>query len=242
MVKAILILSILFSPIIQLIGQADSIKVSNRNQNDKTEYIFDKKKINTLGLYISPEMGVGKVNSIAAPIAGGSFMMLINKKMGIGFSGHISGNPQNNKELLKLGYGGVKLEYTIKPNGKVHASFPLLIGTAFANNDTLRYRYGSPNGSKPMNYKYENHNKNNYFFIVQPGVNVEANLMKFIKIFAGVNYRLATKNNNMRNTNTTDSIAAKQVSGITATIGLKFGLFDYNLHKKDSLKRKSSAN
>ncbi len=242
MSQFILILLIPFCPIIQLIGQADSVKVSNKYQNDKTEYFFDNKKINTLGLFISPEIGIGKINNISAPIAGGAFMLLVNKKLGIGFAGQISGNPQNHKELLKLGYGGVKLEYTIKPNGKVHTSFPLIIGTVFANKDNSPYQYGNSNRPKPANYNYDSHPKNNYFFMVQPGVNIEANLMKYIKIFAGVNYRLATNNKNMRNTNITDSIAAKQVSGITATIGLKFGLYDYKINRKDSLKRKNSSN
>ena len=80
----------------------------------------------------------------------------------------------------------------------------------------------------------------NEFFVIQPGINLEANLVKYVKIFGGVNYRFTSKIVNSRNGNATvnDTITAKQVSGITATIGLKFGLFDYNLHKRDSLSRR----
>ena len=76
--------------------------------------------------------------------------------------------------------------------------------------------------------------------MIQPGINLEANLVKYVKIFGGVNYRFTSKIVNSRNGNATvnDTITAKQVSGITATIGLKFGLFDYNLHKRDSLSRR----
>jgi hypothetical protein len=232
----------------KMIGQVDStfdIKSQQGSVNkskDKTEYIFDlkKSKINTLGIYFSPEFGVSNFNKNTAPLAGGSFMVLFNKKVGVGFSGQITGNPNNNKEIVNLGYGGVKLEYTIKPNSKVHATIPLIIGSGFANNDSVRYRYGSPNRPSNGGNQQDWHNRNeaNQYFIVQPGVNIEANLIRFIKIFGGVNYRLATKVNNGRNTNTTDSIKPNQVSGITATIGIKIGLFDYKLHKKDSLAKK----
>ncbi len=232
-------------------GQVDSLKQAKStnkiddNSKNKTEYIFNSKncKINSLGLYFSPEIGVSQLNSKSAPLGGGSFMLLINKKLGIGFSGYMTGSSNNKNELLNLGYGGIKLEYTVKPNAKFHTTFPLLIGTGFANIDSTHQRGNfnrQPRGPR-QNGNWggggpERNNFGNQYFIIQPGVNVEGNLMKYIKIFAGLNYRIATKINNDQSNNTNLApIKPSQVSGITATIGLKFGLFDYQLHKRDSL-------
>lgn len=224
-------------------GQENATSANKNESGDRTEYLISpqKAKLKTIGFYFAPEMGVSQLNKSTAPIGAGSFMFLINKKLGIGFTGQITSNPNNKAELLKLGYGGVKLEYTIKPNAKVHTTIPLVIGTGFANNDSLAYRYGSPNRPHRGGLQQDYYDKNNFsqFFILQPGVNIEANLVRFVKIFGGINYRLATKLENNRNGNITAPITASQASGITATIGIKIGLFDYQLHKRDSLARKN---
>lgn len=234
--------------LVSLVGnsQQDTLQKAPSIKTDQTQYVFDLKrnKLKSLGFYFAPEMGVSQLNKSTVPLGGGSFMFVINKKLGIGFAGQITGNPNNNNELLKLGYGGLKLEYTIKPNSKVHTTIPLIIGTGFANNDSLRYRYGSPNRPHGGGYYQDFDRKNNYsqFFVIQPGVNLEANLIRFVKIFGGLNYRLATKINDGRNVSSSTPISAGKVSGITATIGLKFGLFDYQVHRKDSLARKNKQN
>lgn len=219
----------------QAFSQKDSLRLNSNRTNDKTEYLFKTTKLKTIGLYFAPEIGIGALNSTTAPIVGGSTMLLFNKKFGLGIAGQITANPKNSSEMLKLGYGGVKLEYTIRPNKKIHATIPLLIGGAYAHNDSLPYTNYRHTGNKSRNYDQERHqHTGSQFFIIQPGVNIEANLMKYLKIFGGINYRLATKTNNGRNTNSGDTISAKQISGITATIGIKIGLFDYNISKKDS--------
>ena len=72
-------------------GQADSLNNSRgqkdrnqKRQSDRTEYIFNSKntKINSIGMYFAPEMGVTKLDGNTAAISGGSFMFLINKKIG----------------------------------------------------------------------------------------------------------------------------------------------------------------
>lgn len=237
--KNILLINLFLFNSFLAFSQKDSLNSNRKALGEKTEYLFKTSKINKLGLYFAPEIGVGQLNSTSAPIAGASMMVLFNKNLGIGVSGHITGNPKNNNELLKLGYGGVKLEYTLKPNKKIHASIPLLIGAAYASNDSLPY-----SNYRHIDRQSKDFEKNRYqhngsqFFIIQPGVNIEANLMKYLKIFGGINYRLATKTNNGRTINCGDTIAAKQVSGISATIGIKIGIFDYNIAKKDSTNKR----
>jgi hypothetical protein len=232
----------------QLLAQVDSL--SNKNATDKTQYLFSTKKLklNTIGLYFAPEGGIGSLNSSSAPVAGGSFMLLLNKKIAIGVGGFGTGFQGSKAKPLNLEYGGLKFEYTPKPNAKVHITFPLIIGGGMARNDTNSNHYGSNNytGNKGFNRKNGNYRgggdrgfNGSEFVIIQPGINLEANLIRYVKIFGGVNYRFASKVANNRNgvATTSDTIPAKQVSGITAIIGLKFGLFDYNFHKRDSVNR-----
>jgi hypothetical protein len=224
-------------------AQTDS--TANLKNIDDTQYIFNprKIKINSLGLYFSPEAGISSLNNKTAPVIAGSFMLLVNKKLAIGFTGQLSGHPNNKKELLRLGYSGAKIEYTIKPSSKVHIGFPLIMAIGSATNDSITrehyskdFNHSAHNQVKPNNFKH--HHNNSQFFIIQPGVNIEANLMKYVIIFGGVSYRQATKTNKLRNINNNDSIAANQISGISATLGFKFGLFNYPILKKDSLARK----
>jgi hypothetical protein len=235
-------------------AQIDSL-ARLKSQSNKTEYIFNSKncKINLLGVFFAPEIGASTLDSKMSPLSGGSFMFLVNKKVGFGVSGQITGSADNNKQLLKLGYGGVKLEYTIKPNAKFHATIPLLIGAGFANNDSTDHFRNANNfynnngfngGNRGRNGGFDQHHSNGaQFFVIQPGINIEGNLLKFMKIFAGVNYRFATKMNNEKdNNNTLPAIKASQISGISINVGLKIGVFDYQLHKRDSLRRKHSEN
>jgi hypothetical protein len=231
--------------------QTDSLKhvrdhkeMSKKNYHDKTEYIFNPNstKINSIGLYFAPEMGATQLDKKLAPMAGGSFMLLLNKKIGIGFTGYVSGNPHNKSELMKLGYGGVKLEYTIKPNARFHTTIPLLIGAGFANNDSLDHFRNQNFGSGRPKHDFDNHGRQqfNQFFIIQPGINVEGNLMKYVKVFGGVNYRIATKMDSHPQNISITEIKPSQISGLSVNLGLKFGVFDYQIHKRDSLRKRNN--
>jgi hypothetical protein len=61
---------------------------------------------------------------------------------------------------------------------------------------------------------------------VQPGVQVEANVFKCMKVYAGVNYRVAWKDA-MPN-----QLSNSTVEGLSANAGIKFGLFEVPTHKK----------
>jgi hypothetical protein len=245
---SVIVILMVVTSSLQLLAQIDSL--NSKNATDKTQYLFSAKKLklNTIGLYFAPEGGIGSLNNSSAPVAGGSFMLLLNKKIAIGVGGFGTGLQGSKAKPLNLEYGGLKLEYTPKPNGKVHVTFPLIIGGGMARNDTNRNYYGSNNytGNKGFNRKNGNNRgggdrgfNGSEFVIIQPGINLEANLIRYIKIFGGVNYRFASKITNSRIgvATTSDTITAKQVSGITATIGLKFGLFDYNFHRRDTVNR-----
>jgi hypothetical protein len=201
---------------------------------DSTRTLFHLSMPKYFGLYLAPEFQYGQLKGQFTSFGGGSAMLLFNKKFAIGLTMqqnlYRSFSPAGISPLvLHGGFGGLKLEYTCNPDAVVHLSFPLVIGmgmatvdsanyTAWRNNDTTSYR---------QNHQFEDRrgrNRNEYFML-QPGVQVEANLFKYLKLFAGANYRFAFAT---YNTNNSPLISQSTLQGLSMNVGLKFGLFDFS--------------
>ncbi|MCP9761581.1 hypothetical protein EGI31_01350 [Lacihabitans soyangensis] len=175
-----------------------------------------KNKIQSVGFYIAPELSYGQLSGTFAPIAGNSFMLTVNKKFAIGAS--VLGTVRDRNSTTTRGhFGGLKMEYTPKPDALVHVSFPLLIGAGSMSNN-----YGFEGFDRRGRYDNRFEIDRNGSFVLQPGVNVEANMFKYAKVFLGANYRLAANKSGYY----TD------LSGFSSSLGLKFGVFDYKLKKK----------
>ncbi len=192
-------------------------------------------KISYLGLYVIPEYQLGRMNGQFTSLGGGSVMLSLNKKLSIGVSGfstfdHFTPSQVNSPNALEMRsrFGGVRLEYTLYPNKLIHVSFPLLIGGGFANYDSTegRMRYD------PGMYGYRSdpfHHAGTNFFLVQPGVNVEANVLRFVKVYAGASYRIAA--GDTRTSSVISAPNASQIQGLSFSAGVKIG-YDFWLHRK----------
>ena len=73
-------------------------------------------------------------------------------------------------------------------------------------------------------------NDRNSFVVIQPSIQIEANLVRFVKLFAGVNYRLAFKENS-----TTNQLPSNTLQGISFNFGAKMGLFDFHVKQKTAV-------
>lgn len=180
-----------------------------------------KMKINYLGIYLAPEYQYGQVGGGSTSLSGAALMLQFNKKFAIGATGFGSFRNRQNTDL-NANFGGLKMEYTIKPDAAVHVSFPLVIGVGgngfeYDNDGRGRGR------DRDFDDMFDDDDRHNMSRIIQPGVNVEANLNRYAKFYVGANYRFAFNHNS---TNTTD------LSGFAANAGLKLGIFDYTLKKK----------
>jgi len=86
------------------------------------------------------------------------------------------------------GYGGALFEYTLFPESVVHVSFPLIIGGGYM------FYYKEDHHSDHHN---SNHDKNwhmttyshDYFFTVEPGIRMEINLARMLRLGIKVSYR-----------------------------------------------------
>jgi len=82
----------------------------------------------------------------------------------------------NSDNYLAAAYGGLYIEPMLPSGGVVHLAFPVLIGGGTATNEdrpSSRYR----------DYRHDE------FFVVEPGVTVEVNVVKFLVLGVGATYR-----------------------------------------------------
>lgn len=116
---------------------------------------------------------------------------------------------------LTGGYAGFAFEPRLAPMSGVHLSFPCMVG-AGAMTLLSRNRYSGWDEDE-----WDESRKTleaEPFFIVEPGVSLEINLTRFMRLSGGVSYRF---------TSGRDMLMVKQshISGAAANVSLKFGKF-----------------
>jgi hypothetical protein len=181
-----------------------------------------------IGYYISPEGAYTQFKGRDVFLGGLSLGLMIDHFFSVGLAGYgilNSGNLWYDFEeprpldapagaYLYGGYGGVKFEFRILPSSPIHVNFPILIGGG---------------GLVYNTWTYQNHNHDHYnydgttvdsdsFFVVEPGVMVELNLLKFMRVDAGISYRY-TPDLDLMNT------SAGLINNFNACLSLKFGKF-----------------
>jgi len=187
-------------------------------QSDSRESETLFKNPQHIGWYISPEIGYTKFDDKDVFLSGLSGGVIFNHSFSLGIGGYGIINSYDlqysdiappDELYLYGGYGGLKMEYTLNPSNVVHVSFPLLIGGG-----ALSY-----NRHNDMDYNYvEESYASDGFFVLEPGVMVGVNLIKFMRLDAGITYRFAP-NIDLPNT------SSVLLNSFNAKISLKFGKF-----------------
>jgi hypothetical protein len=133
-------------------------------------------------------------------VLGGGGYGLVNE---IGTDFNVYGHPA----YIHFGYGGLELEYIIQSDEIVHFSIYSLIGAGGVNlsNDFDEDWDGDEYGSDS-------------FFILEPAVNVEINVVSFFRINAGVSHRFISGVNYYQ-------ISNSDFDGFSGVLALKFGKF-----------------
>lgn len=196
-------------------------------QQDTVRTLLHPAKMHHIGFYVAPEAQFGQAGGAFTGFGGGSAMLVFNNRFALGatmqesFQENFS--PTSVAPLaLRTAFGGGKLEYTLRPAAAVHLSFPLVLGYGEASADSL-------NEVKNNNSHHENGSKNDRndafrgnYAVIQPGINLEANLMRNVKVFAGANYRFAPKVGSSG-----ASLPADVLQGASFGAGVKVGIFNF---------------
>ena len=141
----------------------------------------------------------------------GNFLNDPDRVTGHHNSGHDSISVRH-KSGLNGGYGGLLLEYILLPQSKFHVSFPLMIGGGYVYHS----HYGNLNDSTDTQNKEYHHGT--HFFVIEPGVKLEVNLIKHLRIDLGISYRYSPEKDHL-------ATSPDMVNQLTAKLAFMFGKF-----------------
>jgi hypothetical protein len=235
--KKILIAAILFLSASGLLSAQDTTHIK-KSGDDEVQTLFSKGgtpcKIK-LGWYVGPTAAWTQIGGKNAFMPGIEAGLILNHYFSIGLAGSITANVNNLyfedvKDTINAnfvgGYAGVKMEFTFFPKFPVHFSIPVLIGGGASAYLRPYYYDKDYDYNYNNNYNYNGHYNYrdcevldyNSFFVLEPGLRVEVNLLKFMRFWVGGTYRWAPGYHLM---NTPDGF----MSNFNLNAGLKFGKF-----------------
>jgi len=204
---------------------------SKNNQDIKT--IFSEDRMNhriVHGGYSGILVNYSRIDEKDAILAGIRGVWLINHGIGIGIGGYGFANElqyrMNNSTYdetysLAGGYGGIIIEPVIAGRFPVHVSFPVLLGAGGVAN--IKEQWSMYND--PSNTYYSE--DATAYFVVEPGVELELNMVKFFRIGLGAYYRF-TSNVVLQEWNHDAgeyNDRTYDLTGLSVGLALKFGKF-----------------
>jgi hypothetical protein len=184
----------------------------------------------SLGYFVELNAGYTQFSTKDVFLPGVDFGMILNHNWAIGLSGSFIANTnylhfkniyfdfqtqQMAEARLGGGYGGFLLEYTLLPRSIVHVSFPLIIGAGYMAYYDKNYSYSS--GYPYYHYDHSTID-HDYFFVVEPGIKAEFNIIKRLRIGVGVSYRYTP---DLKLINTSSEL----INQFNAKLSIRFGKF-----------------
>ncbi|HNR54630.1 MAG TPA: hypothetical protein PKJ19_05660 [Flavobacteriales bacterium] len=96
-----------------------------------------------------------------------------------------AGDSLRRGSLFRMGYGGLLIEPIIAPKSPVHVSLPVIIGAGGCGYQTFHRRHDE---FDPFTYSDDFQ----AFFVVEPGIELELNVIKLVRVGLGASYRYTT--------------------------------------------------
>ena len=186
----------------------------------------DENEIKTLfgnksnGGYGGLSIGYTQIDKIQSITMGARGEWIIGHSLGLGFygTGFMSDFVKTGVDQsynLVGGHGGLIIEPILLPRFPVHLSFPIMAGFG-----GIGY---AENQQADIQGNYDGYVKStDYFLIAEPGVELEFNLLRWLRLAMGVSYRMTS---DIHFKNTLEPIASNALKGISGGITLKFGRF-----------------
>ena len=171
------------------------------------------------GFYFGFHTEYSQVAGYDAFGAGGTLAYIANHGLAVGFSG--KGFFTELYETLpgstpsygyNGGYGGILIEPILFPRYPVHVAFPILLGGGgIARSIITDYSY-------PYDHTDMYVENAEAFLIAEPGVEIEFNVSRWMRLAVGGSYRFTTALDN-------SSFSSNPMDGFTAGFSFKFGKF-----------------
>lgn len=198
---------------------------------DTIRTLFKPSKVRSVGFYIAPEIQYTQSAGDFTPYAGASAMLLFNRHFAVGAAAQHSLDDRFSPDAvaplyLRSGWAGLKLEYTLKPSSALHLSFPLVIGRGWASADSLTGRQFDGHPHDIDSPRFNRDRRGADFVVIQPGVQLETNLLRNVQLYAGAHYRVAPVVNDATN------VPSDALQGLVLNAGIKAGLMAPRIHKR----------
>ena len=203
-------------------AQTGSETNQGNSQSDEIKTLFSN--TGGIGWWVSPDFEWTQFEGDDVFLGGLSGGIIINHSFSLGLGGYGILNSQNLRYsgindtadvYLYGGYGGLKLEFRLNPLNLVHVAFPLLIGGGGVAYSTWGHEdWNSYMDPDDYDYAYAWDS----YFVIEPGVVIGINLLRFMRLDAGVSYRYAPGIELPRT-------SSNLLNGFGANISLKFGSF-----------------
>lgn len=199
-----------------------SFGVSAQNE---TQTLFNGGSLKSWGLMVSPGLQTTQILNEQAVFGQFKAGLVLNESWTIGglvgatlyelYPTAIQAQFNVPTDFSFYTYGGF-VEYRIRPNRLLHLAFPVALGVYETDMDDRDF--GGPDF-------YDNYG-DDYRMFIEPGVNLELNLHKYARLYAGVSYRA------MGGAFYRDAQVPVPGNQFLVNAGLKFGVFDMASLKK----------
>ncbi len=182
----------------QVFGQNDNEEKKENSDNEEIKTIFKTPSAKSFGFYIAFSAQYSSLkDDMDAYLIGGRLSCILNHNVGIGIGGYGFVNDMKYNDVdgaedyyLVGGYGGLYIEPILFPKSPIHISFPILIGAG-----GVSYEEAIDNGDdwwdddKWDDWEDRETVDSEGFFVIEPGVEIEFNMMKNLRLAVGASYR-----------------------------------------------------
>lgn len=171
------------------------------------------------GFYFGFTTGYSRIDGYDAVNAGASVALIANHSLAIGFSGKgfvsesFRGDAGSSANYNYAGgYGGLLIEPILFPKRPVHLSFPVLLGAGGVARNRVSGMY------HPYDYDDFFIEEAEAFLIAEPGVEIELNVARWLRMGVGISYRIVSSLDS-------DGFNPAEMDGFNGGLSLKVGLF-----------------
>lgn len=215
--KQWIMIGLIICGFIPVIAQNEANQDNNNDDEIKTIFSKDTK----VSGYGSFDMNITEINRRNTLLLGGVGALIFDKKFEVGFAGY--GISSSNKfqglspaKELRLvgGWGGLHLGYILAPQEVFHVQFPLFLGIGGMQIIDPEYNW---NPNEPFVTDVIDRT---ILFLIEPGVSLEINVTRFMRLSAGAKYRYTQGvefNSNQ--------IFDEDISGFSGHLSFNFGFF-----------------
>lgn len=185
-------------------------------QSGKVQTLFDGKRVSSGG-YGAINSGFTTIRGKYTHMAGVYGGWYVNNRFMLGLGASASTNRLSvpdqfsaftNRDMTwQYGQFGLMTEYVVGSDKPVHLVFQLFSGAGF----TLQYERDGWHG-----YDYDDVHDENWFVVAEPGVQLELNLFKWMRLSPGISYRATFGSEGL-------GLKDKDLSALSYRATLKFG-------------------